>query len=222
MSVKYNKEHHLSTNNYLWLFISLIVMLFFPVFSVFFVNYSQLIFSTAFSFVIFFGVYTVTQSGKELLIGLILGTLTMIAYWVIQIMGELSPGFHVFQIISSLCYFGFIGFEISKQLLDSKDAVSLNLVFGAITGYLIIGIVGGQLCIFLDLMEPGSFFDAFAHSKAYQYYYFSFVTLSTLGYGDITPNNEPAKALSLLIALVGQMYMTITIAIIIGKYLKYK
>ena len=117
-------------------------------------------------------------------------------------------------------YFSFLGYEISKQLLESRESINLNLVYGAIVSYLAIGIVGGQMCIILDALVPGSFFESYSSEHSYHYYYFSFVTLSTLGYGDIVPTNEPARALSLLIALSGQIYMTIAMAIIIGKFMQ--
>jgi hypothetical protein len=51
------------------------------------------------------------------------------------------------------------------------------------------------------------------------YLYYSFITLSTLGYGDITPANGPAQALAYTEALVGQLYLTILVARLVGLYI---
>jgi hypothetical protein len=53
----------------------------------------------------------------------------------------------------------------------------------------------------------------------HDYLYFSFVTLTTLGYGDITPVSAFAKSLTIFIAITGQLYLTILIAMLVGKYL---
>jgi uncharacterized membrane protein len=53
----------------------------------------------------------------------------------------------------------------------------------------------------------------------HDYLYFSFVTLTTLGYGDVTPVSSLAKSVAMTIAVAGQFYMTILIAILVGKYL---
>jgi len=53
----------------------------------------------------------------------------------------------------------------------------------------------------------------------HDYLYFSFVTLTTLGYGDITPVSSFAKSITILIAITGQLYLTILIAFLVGKFL---
>ncbi len=52
-----------------------------------------------------------------------------------------------------------------------------------------------------------------------EYLYFSFVTLTTLGYGDVTPVSHLARSMAVLIAVTGQLYMTILIAMLVGKFL---
>ena len=49
--------------------------------------------------------------------------------------------------------------------------------------------------------------------------YYSFTTLTSLGFGDILPVSAPAQSVSLLIAIAGQLYLTILVAILVGKYL---
>jgi len=48
--------------------------------------------------------------------------------------------------------------------------------------------------------------------------YYSFVTLTTVGYGDITPANSLTKSLTILEAIIGQLYLTVLVALLVGKY----
>jgi hypothetical protein len=52
--------------------------------------------------------------------------------------------------------------------------------------------------------------------------YFSFVTITTLGYGDITPVTEVAKAITVLEAVVGQLYLVVAVAWLVGMYVSKK
>ena len=89
-------------------------------------------------------------------------------------------------------------------------------IVGAICVYLLIGLAYGSVYETLDAVIPGSFRvpadPAWTASSALLYRYFSFVTLATLGYGDVTPATPLAGTLALLEAIVGQFYIGITIA----------
>ena len=52
--------------------------------------------------------------------------------------------------------------------------------------------------------------------------YYAFVTMTTLGYGDITPVGSMARSLSIFFSVTGQLYLTMIIAILVGKYLSQK
>ena len=68
------------------------------------------------------------------------------------------------------------------------------------------------------MIQPGSFSIAPGHSLEHQFsfLYFSMVTLTTLGYGDIFPITTAAKACAILEAVIGQLYLVITIAWLVG------
>jgi hypothetical protein len=52
--------------------------------------------------------------------------------------------------------------------------------------------------------------------------YFSFITLMTIGYGEILPATATAQKASILLGLMGQFYLVIITAVVVGKYMKYK
>ncbi len=107
--------------------------------------------------------------------------------------------------------------------ITSARHISINIIYGSIAGYLLMGILGGFWCFFINFLYPGAFSMAETVAPTINTLtYFSFVTMTTVGYGDIIPTNGPAKAVSLFMSIVGQMYMTITIAILVSKYVQHQ
>ena len=207
----YSEQHHLKTNNLLWLLIALMAILVFPAFSIIFNDYTPLIFNICYSLVIIAGIYIVTDSKLHLFIGSILGASSLFFIWS-------GINHNSFQPFSRLLFFTFLAYQIVSIIIRS-DVVTLNLIYGAIIGYMLIGLIGGQLCLILDNFEPNSFLSQ-KELTPYSYLYFAFVSLTTLGFGDIVPQNDAARGITLLIAFLGQIYLTTLIAILVGAYLR--
>jgi hypothetical protein len=114
--------------------------------------------------------------------------------------------------------------------LFRRRALSLDSVFGAICGYLLLGMAWGVLYSMLDTVWPGSFAvgDRLAeqvraeHSRIPLFTYYSFVTLTTVGYGDGTPLSTPARTCAWLEALTGQFYLAVLVAGLVGALLSKK
>lgn len=107
---------------------------------------------------------------------------------------------------------------IGKKLLAEK-VVNQDIIRGGISIYFLLGFFWFSLYRIVFLIDP----EAFKHPLENidintKLVYFSFTTLTTLGYGDITPANELTMALSNLEAIVGQMYPAIVIARLVGLY----
>ncbi|MGD8521927.1 MAG: potassium channel family protein [Desulfobacterales bacterium] len=85
-----------------------------------------------------------------------------------------------------------------------------------ISTYLLIGIMWAGLYVVLEGISPGSFSGL---SETADLLYFSFVTLTTLGYGDILPQTIIGKRLAFLEAATGGVYMAVIIAMIVGRYM---
>ena len=101
-------------------------------------------------------------------------------------------------------------------------AVDLNKIVGAVCIFLLFAFVWAVLYQFLEALIPGSFngmtsgpeqdhFDRFV--------YFSLVTLTTLGYGDISPKTSLAGVLATLEAVVGVFYIAILVAALVGDFM---
>ena len=123
----------------------------------------------------------------------------------------------------------FIAFAVAVILRDifRKRAIGGDDVLGAVSGYLLAGVVWGNLYLMLHLFVPSSF--AVQPEIAWQLHewhlrhalfnYFSFTTLTTLNYNDITPAAPFADTLTWLEVVFGQFYMAVVVAQLVGMRL---
>lgn len=105
--------------------------------------------------------------------------------------------------------------------LNKSDRPTSEKIFGALCAYIFIGLLFALFFTHLEYGDPGSFSisnDLLAEKMAggtmhlQTFTYFSFVTMTTLGYGDITPVTENAQTLAWLEALIGQLYLAVMVA----------
>ncbi len=95
-----------------------------------------------------------------------------------------------------------------------QKRITIDLIFGALCVYLFVGIDFAIVYSILHDFEPTSF--AFAHEGVDSLYYFSYMTLTTVGYGDITPMSSAARALTVVEAITGQILLVVIVARLIG------
>ncbi|UZQ53303.1 ion channel [Trichothermofontia sichuanensis B231] len=109
------------------------------------------------------------------------------------------------------------------SFISQQKYVNSDVIYGSISGYLLLGITSAFLLSSVEYLMPNSFAintDVSTHEEMFRtLFYYSFVTLATIGYGDITPVTPLARTLSITLRIVGQMYLTILIAILVSKYL---
>ena len=98
-------------------------------------------------------------------------------------------------------------------------AVDLEKIAAAVSVYLFIGLIWRDLYSMVNLVIPGAYNTAVLDQIDFLYY--SFVTLSTLGYGDVLPVIGPTKALAYIEAIIGQLYLTILVARLVGLHIAY-
>lgn len=110
-----------------------------------------------------------------------------------------------------------------SQIVISKT-VTPKVIVETISGYLLIGVVLVFLNSMMVWVNPAaiSLSQENATSELSNIIYYSFITVTTIGYGDIVPVSQLAKSLSILFGIIGQLYLTIIIALIIGKFLSSK
>jgi voltage-gated potassium channel len=132
---------------------------------------------------------------------------------------------------ASLLFTTLVIAAILSQVLTT-DYVTLDTVIGAAAVYVLIALLWGTIYALLEFWSPGSF--RFPHSfqpvgpttlvplmKDTIVLYYSFETLTTLGYGDVIPTTPPARFFSVAEALVGQLYLAILVARFVGMQVSH-
>lgn len=100
--------------------------------------------------------------------------------------------------------------------LREFERVNLQAVLGLLTVYLLLGLLFSYGFLLVGSMT-GEFFSS-GERRAASYVYFSYITLATVGYGDLTPVAGLPRALAVLEALVGQLYLVSVVALAIGRF----
>ena len=133
------------------------------------------------------------------------------------------PGY--FEVISAgilTLFLFFIPLRLSVYVLE-QDRVDANTVFGALCAYLFLGLSWAVIYEVMTYISPESIYTPTEREPDFvTWVYFSFTTLSTLGYGDIVPRSYPARMLAILEALIGQIYLVVVVARLVGTALTKK
>ena len=125
--------------------------------------------------------------------------------------------------ISALGYLGYALFMILAILVIQKritaaKKVDQDIIRGSICIYLILGFLWGTSYLIIWYLDATAFKGLDAGNAKQQLFYFSFTTLTTIGYGDISPVNPLAMTLANLEGIVGQLYPAIVIAKLVSLY----
>lgn len=152
-------------------------------------------------------------------IGLLLG----IPFFIVSLLSSTHDGAHFligFYTLAALFFLYIIAMLLQSIFMSNR--VDTNRLLSSISVYLCIGIVWSMFYGLVDLYIPGSFrigSDVSLNAHINDLMYFSIVSLTTLGYGDITPLSSIAKSLAAVEALVGQIYLTVLVARLVGLHI---
>jgi hypothetical protein len=162
-----------------------------------------------------------TQKPKNHVI-IIFVMLVFLSFIIIWAFHEKIRHLELIAFVLLFIYFSFISYFLFMDILNSKE-VTLSVVFGAFTGYFIIGALFFFIFALLDVIYPDTVsVDMGIRGSADRIFYFSFVTLTTIGYGDILPTSVLGQKIAILEALFGQFYIAAIMATIVGKFLNAK
>ncbi len=157
-------------------------------------------------------------SRRLLWAGIAFSVPALVLSWATLFWPDLDP----FRVTFQLLFFTYICCVFFQRIFLA-DSITLDLLFGAFCLYLLIGLLWALAYTLLEQVFPGSFAGTQmeeAGSLADRFLYYSYVTLTTLGYGDIIPATPPARNLSALEALTGQFYIAILVARLLGLHLQ--
>ncbi|MEA2094892.1 MAG: ion channel, partial [Pseudomonadota bacterium] len=127
-------------------------------------------------------------------------------------------GFGYLHLLLMLCFFVWMTWLAVRQVLFTGSITSNDIV-GAICIYMLLGLIWAMLYLFIAEAVPGAF-NGLPQAPWIENFsavvYFSFVTITTLGYGDVSPVLPLARFLVTMEAIVGVFYMAILVASLIG------
>jgi len=209
----HNKPGWIHVNRFGFLLIAIVMFLIVRPFVEDLVRISFLI-DIFISAVLLSGIYAVSEDRISLVFALVTGLPALLASWFFQIFK--IPALVLIHQIGGGLFFATAAIIIVRHLINQK-VVTVDLIWGAVCGYFLIGFMWGDIYYLLETVHPGSFrlgeqnvpdIDSFI--------YFSFVTLATLGYGDIVPLTEKAQSLAIVETIMGQMYLAVNIAALVA------
>lgn len=169
-----------------------------------------------YTILVFSGIYAADYKKVIFRILLNVGTLSIIILWL-----------DVFLLTEALRFLTFISISIVLILITWalinhiawSKIVNADILLSAINGYLLLGIVGTLAFRTILIYNPNALSIVLTEGEGVNdLIYFSFVTLSTLGYGEITPISPGARAVSMILSIAGPLYLTILIALLVGKF----
>lgn len=191
---------------------------------------ATLAFQIAFEVVMVAGLVAMRASRRWVLLGALLIAPAVLTFW----LGLLLPdsqlwGSRETQLVGHFTFAAYLFLLVIFVLKDlfSSTEVTNDRLCGALSTYLLLGVAWGFLYTGLEIAAPGSFAvgpglepvdPAGIDQRSSTLFYFSFVTLTTLGYGDVTPLGATAQMLAMWEAIVGQAYLTILVARLVGLH----
>lgn len=180
----------------------------------------HLILSVLFSLVLVAAVFPVADQKRTLAIALVLAVPALTARWMNHFRPDLVHPF-VFLVCALLLLAFVIGHLLHFVL--RAPVVNVEVLCASIAAYLMLGLTWTVAYWLVDQVTPGGAFSfntaRGGHSiDGFTGFYFSFITLSTVGYGDITPVSRAARWLAAMEAMTGLLYVAVLIARLVSLY----
>ncbi len=206
-----------SPHRFLYLLITLVAFVtLFPVLEE--LGPGGMIFNIFLSTILLSAAYAASESRGYFILALLLAGPAFVLRWINNFVG--SPWLEFVAGVLTVLFLLLVAALILSHVLKA-ERVSREKIFGALSVYLIFGVVWGLLFMMENFLVPGSFRFGEGVRTGAEMVYYSFVTLTTLGYGDIVPVSPSARALATLEALTGQLYLTVLVARLVGLHITH-
>ncbi|MGX1930124.1 ion channel [Flagellimonas sp. 2504JD4-2] len=169
------------------------------------------------------GIVLISKKRKLMWFFIVLLVVTIFAFGSTLLEKSDSKAYDYLQMASFFLFYIVVTIEIISQVWSIKK-VNKNVILGLISGYISLGLLGFFICLGIEMTYPGSFQGLFLietgpEQLTERLLYYSFITLLTIGYGDILPTTALAQKAAVLIGLMGQFYLVIITAAVVGKYI---
>lgn len=166
--------------------------------------------------VMVFSVRAVSREPRTLILAIILVAPAVVGRWINGIRPDLlSP---TWFLVPAVVFFIFVVANLVSFIVRSPR-VDADVICAGVAGFIMLGLVWAPLYLLAAQLNPGAFvipsgskFDGFTA------FYLSFITLCTVGYGDVTPVSKIARMLAVIEAITGLFYMAILISRLVSIY----
>lgn len=159
------------------------------------------------------GAYAASRTRRRLAVALLLAMPALAARW--SFVFVRTPAVHAAALVTSIVFFVYTIVLVLAYVLRT-DEVNLDEIYGAVSAYILIGFVWGMGYGLLDLLQPGSLRSTNGSVGPGDFMYFSFVTLMTVGYGDMSPVHPVARSLAIIESMLGVVFMAVLIGRLVG------
>jgi hypothetical protein len=174
------------------------------------------------SAIFFFGITAVSDSKKHLAFAVSLAVPWFLLTWATMVAPDPGLLLNAAANVLSIAFFTFTVAVILAYILRS-ERVTDDVLWGAVAVYLLLGGLWFTVFTLIEALSPGSFLDTTAGAgqatESTELLYFSFTTLTTLGYGDIVPATLVARHFAVTEAIVGVMYLAVVISRLVGLFI---
>lgn len=175
------------------------------------------------SVAMFVAIYTVQRHQQERSVAIALLLPLLVLYW-LGIYDIISFSRRAAYLLFAI-YFGLLVYSYVWQIAHSRK-VTRNVLYATFSLYLILGLFWGSLYALLNEIIPGAYsgmlLEDMQGNTLHTFNYFSFVTLTTLGYGDIIPQTAGASSLCQMEAIFGQFFTAVVVAWLVGMHVSDK
>lgn len=191
------------------------------------IAFDHLVLDTLLSVLVVSGLTSLNFNKKKFIRLSYFGLTSILFTWVNFFVDTLVTNFIAFLIL--VFFMIYITFSMILYVARTKEITAV-LVLNAINSYLLIGLIGSFLFIltdvvykyFLDISNGTINFGYTNDPLFFDYIYYSFITLTTVGYGEVTPAVPLTRSIAMFVSLAGQLYLTILVAMLVGKFLSKK
>ncbi len=173
-----------------------------------------------FDLVLVAGAYSAASRGRRQSLFIVLTLLTLALRWSALLFGGF--GLELASAMATVVWIALAIAIVVTELFHQRE-VTTNMILGAIVAYFLAAVAFAYLFEILELLQPGSFAgipqDASREQLGDALIYFSLVSLTTVGYGDVVPVSGLARPLAVLESACGTLYLAVMIARLVGLHI---
>lgn len=132
-----------------------------------------------------------------------------------------QDGSHILSGSLFIIYFTVISVRLYVDIFRAH-AITAEIISACFAGFILLGLLGSFAFVIIEFFQPQSFSNLpLVGGKFDDLQYYSYITVATVGFGDIAPLTQLAKKATVLLSLIGYFYSAFVTSIIIGKYIAY-